>query len=183
MPARACTIGFFALLLLGACRGEPAEDPREGERVAVATYGKAAGEVEALQRAFVRAWTENRSHDSVDALKAHGQSAILPALDRFLAALEALPCGTERLTAAHGPVVEAWRRFRPALVRYYERVTEANVDKRNIRLEQAWSRLGARIVAYREALSGYCAELGVTLAGPPMAGDTPGHTPTPGRTP
>ena len=159
----AWTVGLVAALLATACGRAPQADPRRAERAAVVAYGAAAAEAENLQRAFLAAWTAHRECETVAALKSRGREHVLPALEAYIASLRTLSGLPPRLAELHAPLVAACEVFRGVLARYYERISDTNVEKRNVRLEAAWSRLGAQIVTYREAFVAYARELGLEL--------------------
>jgi len=154
--------GVAAALVASAvgCSGE-----RARERAAAAAYGEGAARALALQAEFLAAWKASRETDTVAALRQAGTERVLPALDRYQAALAALPVEGERLTALHGALIAAWEQFGDRLRLYYERVTVDNFPKRNERLQSAWAELGARIVTYRDELAAHYAALGMELRG------------------
>lgn len=146
-------------LPLGGC------DARSEEREAARRYGEVAARTASLQDIFLARWDDSRSSDDVATLCRTGREQVLPALRAYVAALSAMAPASPELAALHVPLVKAWQRFETRLASYYDKVNEANLPKRNARLENAWSELGARIVAYRNALRGYYEGLGLRRAG------------------
>lgn len=148
-------------------------DGRSAEKAAALTYGEAAAQALPLQAEFLAAWKEARETDTVAALRAAGTERVLPALERYVAALAALPADGGRLAELHGALVAAWRQFGDRLRLYYERVTVDNFPKRNERLQSAWAELGARIVTYRDELGEHFRALGLELRGDDGIAATP----------
>jgi hypothetical protein len=151
-------------------------DRRSEEKAAALAYGAAAAQALPLQVAFLAAWKESRETDTVAALRTAGAEQVLPAFDRYVAALSALPAeGGGRLGELHGALVAAWRQFGERLRLYYDRVTIDNFPKRTERLQSAWAELGARIVTYRDELGEHFRALGLELRGDGgTAATTPG---------
>lgn len=160
-----CAALCWAML---ACGERPAEDPRAQERSAALAYGKAAAPAARLQAAFLDVWQSGLSCEDLFEIRRRGRERVLPALGIYLAALEQMPCDTPRLHELHTGLKAAWGEFQQAVDRYYARVSEDNLARRNARLQDAWARLGARIVAYRKELAGYYTGLGLTI---PAAND------------
>lgn len=148
---------FAAGLAFAGCRGAQPD----AERAGAVAYGRAAADVRRLQAEFLAVWKESREAETVAELRRVGEERVLPALGRYLGALESLPVAGERLRTLHEGLFEAWLRFAGQLRLYYEKVTDANLGRRNDRLQSAWVELGARIVAYRERLADLYRALGL----------------------
>lgn len=167
------TLPFMLALAVvaSACTGG-AGDRRVFARAAVRAYAAAAPAVESRQREFVAAWTAAREASDVATLRERGEAEVLPKLDALVDGLAAMPVGTTRLAILHARQVVAWHDFRRRLARYYKRLTAENLVRSNAGLEEAWSRLAARIVEFRAALEAYYGELGLTARGSTGGTDT-----------
>lgn len=160
------------LVSLAGCRTD--EGRRERERAAVAAYHAASATAAEKQAAFVDAWRASRECPDVATLLERGRKHVLPALDSFIAALEATPVESKRLAELHGVLLRSWKQFRRDLDRFYRKTTAANLPKRAARLEASWSHLGALIVQYRRDLAAYYEGLGLHLAPADAAPDGAG---------
>lgn len=167
-------LALLGAVLLGGAAG-CGDGRREADRAAAAAYGQAAAAARRLQAAFLVAWQESREAETVAELRRLGQERVLPALARYVAALESLPAASERLRELHAGLVAAWQQFGERLRLYYDRVTVENFPKRNAGLQTAWADLGARIVVYRDELGKLYESLGLRLGGD--AGAPPGGAP------
>lgn len=159
----------FALVALGAAGCEGITGPTEAERriaaeqVVIKAYSDEVPKVDALLTTYLEAWKKANEKKDLKSYKDDLQANVLPALDRFVAAAEAMPIGSERLRAIHSPLVAAYRSAQAAHRTFLDKVTEATMDAEYAAVLEAMDAVTKAEDAYLTSLTSYYTEHRVDL--------------------
>lgn len=159
----------LALSALGAAGCEAITGPSDEERriaaeqVVIKAYSDEVPKVDALLSTFLEAWKKANEKKDLKAYKDDIQANVLPALDKFVAAAEAMPVGSERLKAIHAPLVAAYKGAQTAHKAFLEGVSEATMDAEYARVLTAMDAVTKAEDAYLTSLTAYYKEHRVDL--------------------
>lgn len=145
-----------ALLLAPACDliNGPSELERKiaAEQQVIAAYSAEVPKVDQRQQAFLEAWTRAHTLKDFKAYKEALEVNVLPALDAYVAAAEAMPAGSEELARIHRVMLDALVAAKTSFHAYGAALTEENV-------EQGYAEVLTRMDAVRAARATYLEQL------------------------
>ena len=158
---------LFLFVALSACEGitGPSEAERKiaAEQAVIKAYSDEVPKVDALLATFLAAWKTANEKKELKAYKEDIEANVLPALDRFVKAAEAMPAGSEQLKAIHGPLVGAYKAAQTAHLAFVKDVTEATMDAEYAKVLAAMDVVSKAEDAYLKALQAYYKENRVDL--------------------
>ena len=148
----------------------PSELERQigAEQSAIQVYSKEVPEVDALQAAFVAAWTEAAEIKDVAAFKEAFESGVTPALEGYVKALGAMPTETDELTRIHEMMVSSYAGSVEALRRFTDELDADTIEERYVALLAHMDQILKGQEAYRETLKIYYARNHVRLTSEPQ---------------
>ncbi len=174
-PRRAPSI-LLALALagaasLGGCEAitGPSELERKiaAEQEVIAAYSAKVLEVDALQKAFVADWTKANEHKDLKVYKEDLEANVLPALQRYVEAAEAMPTGSEELAGIHAGLVAAYKSAQAEFVAFVAGLTEANCEQGHQAVLAKMDEVKQAEAAYLDRLRTYYAKNRVDLVKEP----------------
>lgn len=164
----AVLVGACALV---ACEGvsQRAEEERRiaAEQLVIQAYAARVPEVDAKLAAFLATWERANEQRDVKSLKDDMRANVQPAFDAHIAALEAMPTGSEALRLIHEPLVAAYRSARSAFDVFLRDVTEDKLDAEYARLLAAMDGVRVAEEVYLEALGRHFTAHRMTLKSRP----------------
>jgi len=148
----------------------PSELERQigAEQSAIQVYSKEVPEVDALQAAFVAAWTEAAEIKDVAAFKEAFESGVTPALESYVKALGAMPTETDELTRIHEMMVTSYAGSVEALRRFTDELDADTIEERYVALLAHMDQILKGQEAYRDTLKIYYARNHVRLTSEPQ---------------
>lgn len=158
------------------------------EQQAIEAYSEKVPEVDGLLKAFQSVWRKANELDDIKALKEAWDAKVVPALKAYVAALQAMPAGSEELRRIHAIVAGAYAETLGVFEGFSAGLTEDNLVARHKKLLEATDAIAKAEERYYAELSKYYAANKVTLtpsdrpasAAPPAgAGGPPPAAPSP----
>lgn len=155
----------------GGCEGvsqsSEAERRIAAEQAVIKAYSDEVTKVDALLVQFLAAWKTANEKKELKSYKDDLQANVVPALDRFVRAAEAMPVGSTQLRAIHAPLMSAYQDARTALQDFLKNVTEATIDAEYAKVLDAMEKVTKAEEIYLTSLQAYYKENRVDLqAGP-----------------
>lgn len=143
----------------------PSEAERKiaAEQAVIKAYSDEVPRVDGLLTTFLETWKKANEKKDLKSYKDDLQANVLPALDRFVAAAEAMPVGSDRLAAIHAPLVAAYKNAQAAHRAFLEKVTEATMDAEYAKVLEAMDAVTKAEDAYLTSLTAYYTEHRVDL--------------------
>ncbi len=176
-PSSARPILVFAALtlLMGGCgqTGADREKRISGEQVAIQSYSSKIPEAIRYQTSFADEW---RRVNEIKDLKAYGdgmRSRVIPALEKYVAALRMMPTNSEKLGEIHSKVTQAYERAVAGFSVFLDGLTDENVEERYRVLLKAMETVAHAEKTYRRHLGTYYAANRVVLNEPKPAAAAP----------
>lgn len=137
------------------------------EQAVIKAYSDEVPKVDALLASFLAAWKTANEKKDLKSYKDDLQANVMPALDRFVRAAEAMPVGSTQLRAIHAPLVSAYQDARTAHQNFLKNVTEATMDAEYAKVLDAMEKVTKAEEIYLTSLQAYYKENRVDLqAGP-----------------
>jgi len=164
-------LSLLALLALGlatsACEGiaqtSDAERRIASEQLVIKAYSNEVLKVDALLAQFLAAWKTANEKKELKAYKEDIEANVLPALDKFVAASEAMPLGSTQLRAIHAPLVSAYQDAREAHRNFLKNVTVATMDAEYTKVLEAMEKVSKAEEIYLTSMAAYYKEYRVDL--------------------
>jgi hypothetical protein len=170
MTKHPAIIGSFlaaTLALSGGCEGisQRSETDRRiaAEQVVINAYSDEVPKVDALLETFLGAWKTANEKTDIKAYKEDIEANVLPALDAFVAAAEAMPLGSTQLRAIHAPLLSAYQDARTAHQAFLKNVTAQNMDAEYAKVLDAMDKVSKAEEIYLDSLHAYYKENRVDL--------------------
>ncbi|MGB0590862.1 MAG: hypothetical protein ACPGU1_14370 [Myxococcota bacterium] len=179
-PARIIAIFALLSLTLGGCgqTGADREKRISGEQAAIQGYSSKIPEAIRYQTAFADEW---RRVNEIKDLKAYAEgmrSRVIPALEKYVAALRMMPTNSPKLTEIHSKVTQAYEGAVAGFSVFLEELSDENVEERYRVLLKAMETVAHAEKTYRRHLGTYYAANRVLLDAPKASAVAPGN-PTP----
>ena len=179
-PTRLISVFALLALFVGGCgqTGADREKRISGEQAAIQSYSSKIPEAIRYQTAFADEW---RRVNEIKDLKAYGEgmkSRVIPALEKYVAALRMMPTNSPKLTEIHSKVTQAYEGAVAGFSVFLEELTDENVEERYRVLLKAMETVAHAEKTYRRHLGTYYAANRVLLDAPKAGAVAPG-TPTP----
>ncbi|MCA9515602.1 MAG: hypothetical protein KC635_11720 [Myxococcales bacterium] len=137
------------------------------EQEVIAAYSAEVAKVDALQRRFVEAWKAANEQKELKAYRDALEGQVLPALDAYVKAAEAMPTGSPELAEIHKGLVDAYRGARESFQGFTSELSEANVESGYKALLEKMDAVKKAEAAYLEKLKLYYAKNQVDLVPAP----------------
>ncbi len=171
-----CTLAVlaatFASLSMSGCDlvNKPSELEREiaTEQAAIKAYSAKVADVDVLQKKFVAAWKDANEHKNISHYRGDLKTRVMPALDSYLASLDAMPTESAALKEIHAILRNAYSKVRDDFVAYADAVNEDNVEARYKQILAAVDQVGKSRADYLERLTAYYAKNRVDLVRRPQ---------------
>lgn len=149
----------FAVLLALALSGceKPVEDRQRAAalqqtQAAIGAYSQASQAANSLHSEVIGAFVKANQSPSLPDYRDAMKRDVLPAMDRFIERLQAMPAGTPDLEQIHGGLLSAYKDARSELAAYADSLETA---KDLARFGPIRERLQQRVAAYRSDLDAY----------------------------
>jgi hypothetical protein len=174
---------FTALMtLVGGCGHTSAEREERisTEQAAIQGYSDKIPEAIRYQSAFTDQW---RQVNEIKDLKAYGdglQAHVVPALEKYVAALHMMPTNSKALSEIHSGVTKAYEGAVTGFTLFLNDLNDENVESRYRELLKAMETVAHAEKTYRRHLGSYYAANRVELNAPkavPAAPSTAPNTP------
>jgi len=184
-PARIIAIFALLSLTLGGCgqTGADREKRISGEQAAIQGYSSKIPEAIRYQTAFADEW---RRVNEIKDLKAYAEgmrSRVIPALEKYVAALRMMPTNSPKLTEIHSKVTQAYEGAVAGFSVFLEELSDENVEERYRVLLKAMETVAHAEKTYRRHLGTYYAANRVLLDAPKASAIAPGNPTTPAAKP
>ncbi len=157
----------LAVSVFGACEGvsKTAEDERRiaAEQVIIEAYSDRVPDVDAKLKTFLAAWERANEKKDIKSLKDDMVANVQPAFAAHIAALEAMPAGSEALAAIHRPLVATYKSAQQAFDVFLRDVTEDNLDVEYTKLLGAMDAVKVAEDAYFRSLEAHYVAHRLTL--------------------
>lgn len=157
----------LACAVLGGCEGisQTSEADRRiaAEQAVIKAYSDEVPKVDALLSSFLEAWKKANEKTELKAYKEDLEANVLPALDAFVAAAEAMPLGSTQLKAIHAPLLSAYQDAREAHRNFLKNVTAQTMEAEYAKVLDAMDKVSKAEEIYLESLSAYYKENRVDL--------------------
>lgn len=127
----------------------------EREQQAISDYSDQVPTVDALQERFTEAWRQANERRDVKELKDAIAGAVLPALEKYVAAMKAMPTASGALATIHKTLVDAHAARLESFRGFVENLTEKNLIEQYEALLEGYDELRAAEVSYRKELRSY----------------------------
>lgn len=137
------------------------------EQEVIAAYSAEVARVDALQKRFVEAWKAANELKELKGYRDALEGQVLPALDAYVAAAEAMPTGSPELAEIHKGLVDAYRGAREAFGSFTAELSEANVESGYKSLLEKMDGVKKAEASYLERLKLYYAKNQVDLVPAP----------------
>ncbi len=147
------------------------------EQAAIQSYSSKIPEAIRYQTAFAEEW---RRVNEINDLKAYSdamRSRVIPALEKYVAALRMMPASTDKLGEIHSKVTKAYEGAVAGFSVFLDGLTDENVEERYRALLKAMETVAHAEKTYRRHLGTYYAANRVIL-NEPQAAPTPTAPPT-----
>lgn len=161
---------FVGGLVLGptmACNRvtEQTEAQRQklAEQERILAYSKGVATVDLLQASFTDAWKTANEQTNIKDLKEAFDSRVLPALDGYLKALNAMPTESDKLRRIHAILAGAYAEMATVFKDFSKDLTEDNIITRHKALLDSTDKVHAAQRKYYGELKAYYKAHNVTL--------------------
>ena len=162
-----CCLAVIGAAVLGGCEGvsKTAEDERRiaAEQVVIEAYSDRVPDVDAKLKTFLAAWERANEKKDIKSLKDDMVANVKPAFAAHIAALEAMPAGSDALAAIHRPLVATYKTAQQAFDIFLRDVTDDNLDVEYTKLLAAMDAVKVAEDAYFRSLEGHYAAHRLTL--------------------
>ncbi len=162
-----CLWVALAVFALAGCdeaeKANAQERAVEQEQKAIADYSSQVPTVDALQERFTEAWRQANERRDVKELKDAIEGAVLPALQAYVKAMNAMPTGSDALERIHRTLVDAHEARLTSFKDFVANLTEKNLIEQYEALLEGYDELRAAELSYRKELRSYYDRHRVTL--------------------
>jgi hypothetical protein len=157
----------IAIAAFGGCEGisQTSEADRRiaAEQVVIKAYSDEVPKVDALLASFLEAWKKANEKTDLKAYKDDLEANVLPALDAFVAAAEAMPLGSTQLKAIHAPLLSAYQDARAAHRSFLANVSAQTMEAEYAKVLDAMDKVSKAEQIYLDSLQAYYKENRVDL--------------------
>jgi hypothetical protein len=179
-PAQLISVFVLLALSLGGCgqTGADREKRISSEQAAIEGYSSKIPEAIRYQTAFADEW---RRVNEIKDLKAYAEgmrSRVIPALEKYVAALSMMPTNSPKLTEIHSKVTQAYTGAVVGFSVFLEELSDENVEERYGVLLKTMETVAHAEKTYRRHLGTYYAANRVLLDAPKINDVAPAD-PTP----
>ena len=161
-----------ALMLFGSACGKTSADREKrisAEQAAIQGYSAKVPEAIRYQSAFADEW---RQVNEIKDLKAYSEAMkarVVPALEKYVAALRMMPTNSDELGKIHSKVTATYEGAVKGFNAFLEGLDDSNVEERYRALLKEMETVAHAEKTYRRHLETYYAANRVTLDDPPAA--------------
>lgn len=184
-PTRLIFVFLLLTFSMGGCgqTGADREKRISNEQAVIQSYSSKIPEALRYQTAFGDEW---RRVNEIKDLKAYAEgmrSRVIPALEKYVAALSMMPTNSAKLSEIHGQVTQAYEAAVAGFSVFLEELSDENVEERYRILLKAMETVAHAEKTYRRHLGTYYAANRVLLDAPKASPVAPGDLTPPATKP
>jgi hypothetical protein len=173
-------VALTALLVLGSACGNTNADREKRiavERTAIEGYSAKIPEAIRYQAAFADEWRQVNEIKDLKSYTEAMRSRVIPALEKYVAALRMMPTNSKKLADIHTKVTAAYEAAVSGFSSFQDGLTDENVEERYQSLLKAMETVAHAEKTYQRHLETYYASNRVTLDTPKTAPSAAPKTP------